>query len=389
MPLGNGDAGIAECLMHELAAPRAGELKTILATFLETIIGAVRAAAGVVQLVSPDGHTLQIICSAGLSAELQKEAESFVGLDCKHSNIEGTLDRVTCAAYVGTCATQQDCHPERSSFQSLITASLESPGHPGTSLGVLNLFFDAPSEVASGAMNTVAAFAEMMGAAIEYTRINREGHRTELLAERRVIANDIHDSLAQTLTFARMRISLLLEAIRTGNELMATKYTRDIDEALEISQKSARELITDFRSELNPGGLLASLEDLVAQFRERNSIVLEYQNRLVDLALPIEHEIQVYNIVREALTNIGRHSGATHARLFVDADFGYYIFTVEDNGVGAHTFAPVEGHFGVMIMRERAHRIGGEIKVESAMGLGTQVQLFFPEPSPDWRAASE
>ena len=115
MPLGNGDAGIAECLMHELAAPRAGELKTILATFLETIIGAVRAAAGVVQLVSPDGHTLQIICSAGLSAELQKEAESFVGLDCKHSNIEGTLDRVTCAAYVGTCATQQDCQPERSS----------------------------------------------------------------------------------------------------------------------------------------------------------------------------------------------------------------------------------------------------------------------------------
>ena len=389
MPLDNGDVGVAECLMHELAVPRAGELKTILATFLGTIISAVRAAAGVVQLVSPDGHTLQIICSAGLSAELQKEAESFVDLDCEHSNTEGTLDRVACATNVGTCATQQECHHERSSFQSSISASLESPGHPGTSLGVLNLFFDAPREVASGAMNTVAAFAEMMGAVIEYTRINREGHRTELLAERRVIANDIHDSLAQTLTFARMRISLLLEAIRAGNELMATKYTRDIDEALEISQKSARELITDFRSELNPGGLLASLEDLVAQFRERNNIVLEYQNRLVDLALPIEHEIQVFNIMREALTNIGRHSGATHARLFVDAEFGYYIFTVEDNGVGAHTFAPVEGHFGVMIMRERAQRIGGEIKVESAIGLGTQVQLSFPEPSPDWRAASE
>jgi two-component system nitrate/nitrite sensor histidine kinase NarX len=389
MPLGSGDAAVTECVMHELAAPRTGELKAILATFLETIIGAVGAAAGVVHLVSPDGHTLQIMCSAGVSAELQKEAESFVDQNCERSNIEGKLDRVACAAYVGTCATRQNSNHERSSFQSSISASLESPGHPGTSLGVLNLFFDAPREVSSGAMHTVAAFAEMMGAVIEHTRINREGHRTELLAERRVIANDIHDSLAQTLTFARMRISLLLEAIRTGNELMANKYTRDIDEALEISQKSARELITDFRSELNPGGLLASLEDLVAQFRERNNIVLEYKNRLVDLALPIEHEIQVFNIMREALTNIGRHSGATHARLLVDADFGYYIFTVEDNGVGAHTFAPVEGHFGVMIMRERAQRIGGEIKVESAIGSGTQVQLSFPEPSSDWRTASE
>ena len=118
-----------------------------------------------------------------------------------------------------------------------------------------------------------------------------------------------------------MRISLLLEAIRTGNELAATKYARDIDEALELSQKSARDLITDFRSELNSGGLLASLEDLVVQFRERNSIALEYQNRLVDLALPIEHEIQVYNIVREALNNIlQKHTGQSLKRIEKDTD---------------------------------------------------------------------
>jgi two-component system nitrate/nitrite sensor histidine kinase NarX len=97
----------------------------------------------------------------------------------------------------------------------------------------------------------------------------------------------------------------------------------------------------------------------------------------------------VYHIVREALANIARHSGATHARLFVDASYGYYVVTIEDNGSGACTFTPVEGHYGVMIMRERAHRIGGKIKVESAAGLGTQVQLFFPEPSSDWRVSNE
>jgi len=117
--------------------------------------------------------------------------------------------------------------------------------------------------------------------------------------------------------------------------------------------------------------------------------VLEYHNRLVGLELPLEYEIQTYYIVREALNNIGRHSGATHARLFVDTDFGYYVFTIEDNGSGAHTFTPVEGHYGMMIMRERAHRIGGEIRVDSTSGLGTRVQLFFPEPSPDWRTTDD
>jgi two-component system nitrate/nitrite sensor histidine kinase NarX len=341
-----------------------------------------------VRLLSRDGRTLQIIGSAALSSELKDEAESFVELDCEASDI-ATLGRVVHASDISSCASRQHCPYASCHFQSLVAAPLESPNQPGVPLGILTVFFDAPREAARHVMNTVAAFAEMMGAAIEFTRINREAHRTEMLAERRAIANDIHDSLAQSLTYARMRVSLLLEAIRSGNELMATKYARDIEEALAGSQKSARDLIADFRSELNPGGLVAALGDLAAQFRERTSIVLEIHNRLVDLDLPVEHEVQVYHIVQEALNNIARHSGATHARLFVDAGFGYHFFTVEDNGVGANTFTPVEGHYGMLIMRERAHRIGGEIKVESAPGRGTRVQLFFPEPSFDWRAASE
>ncbi|MDP1941202.1 MAG: ATP-binding protein [Gallionella sp.] len=170
---------------------------------------------------------------------------------------------------------------------------------------------------------------------------------------------------------------------------MASKYARDLDEALEIGQKSTRELIADFRCDMNRGGLSIALHDLASEFRKRNNIVFEYHNKLVDLELPLEHEIQVYYIVREALNNIARHSEATHARLFVASKFGYYVFTIEDNGTGACTFTPVEGHYGVMIMRERAHRIGGEIRVDSAAGLGTQVQLFFPEPPLDWRVVND
>lgn len=382
------DGGVDACLSQEFSVPRAGELRALLEIFLESIISTVKASAGVVRLLSPDGRTLEIISSAGLSTELQEEAESFVELDCEVAD-NANLDQGIHASDISSCNSRQNCRYASCRFQSLVAAPLEAPDSLSAPPGILTIFFEYPHEVASNAMKTVASFAEMMSATIEHTRINRESSRLERLTARQEIANDIHDSLAQTLTYARMRVSLLLEAIHSGNELAATKYARDLDEALEIGQKSTRELIADFRCEMHPGGLLPALDDITAQFRKQNNILLEYHNRLVDLELPLEHEIQVYHIVREALTNISRHSGATHARLFVDANFGYYVITIEDNGSGASTFTQVEGHYGVMIMRERAHRIGGKINVESAAGLGTQVQLFFPEPSSNWRAKNE
>jgi len=381
------DGGVGVCLTHEFAEPRAGELRSLLETFLESIIGATNATAGVVRLHSLDGCTLEIISSAGLSNELQGEAENFDELDCEVSDIATSNDSAH-SSDISNCEARQNCCYVNCRFRSLIAVPLISDTSE-VSLGVLTIFFNVSREVSSSSIKTISAFAEMMSAAIEHTRINREIQRKERLLARQVIANDIHDSIAQTLTYARMRVSLLQEAVRTANEVTAARYANDLDEALEAGQKSVRVLITDFRCEMSPSGLLPALSLLVAEFRKHNDIVLEYHNRLVELELPLEHEIQVYHIVREALTNISRHSEATHARLFVDAEFGFNVFTIEDNGSGACTFTPVEGHYGVMIMRERAHRIGGKVKVESAAGLGTQVQLFFPEPSSDWRATNE
>ena len=253
-------------------------------------------------------------------------------------------------------------------------------------LGVFTLFFDTPQTSSGNAANMAITFANLLSTLIEHVKSNREVRRAELLKERQSIANEIHDSLAQTLNYARMNTTLLSDAVRHNNEVMATKYARDIDDALETSQKAVRALITDFRSEMDPTGLLNALQTLAEQFRQQHRIVLDCSIRVADLDLPLEHEIQAYHIVREALSNIAKHSNASHARLIVDHRAGYYIFTVEDNGTGGDDLIPVEGHYGIVIMRERAQRIGGEIRAESAKGLGTSVQLLFPEPGANWRS---
>jgi two-component system nitrate/nitrite sensor histidine kinase NarX len=362
-------------------------LKPVVEKLLETLISTVKATSGVARILPTHGQTHQLFSSVGLPARLLKLG-SDLDLNCE-SSCRASIGRGIYATDLSACKERQDCRNMDCQIQSLITAPIESPPTSKNPIGMITLFFSEPQGPFENISKIVLSFADLLGALVEHNKSNRAAMRSELIAERQSIANEIHDSLAQSLVYTRMRTSLVLESIRTQNEIMAAKYARDIDDALESSQKTVRELITEFRCAMDPSGLLHVLQTLTEEFRNRNDIVLEYINRVAHLELPLEYEIQVSHIVREALANIATHSGATRARLAVDLSGGYYVFTIDDNGSGGCTFTPIEGHYGMKIMRERAQRIGGEIKVESLEGFGTRVQLFFPEPKSDWREVNE
>ena len=371
----------------EQSTARVGDFKPVVEKLLETLIGNVKATFGVARIFPTHGQTHQLFSTLGLPPALLS-VESDLDLNCEICTKAAIRSRIY-SADISKCKTRDNCRYTACQLRSIIVASLESRLTPENPLGTLTLFFNTPQAPDDQVAKTALAFADLLSTLIEHDKSNREAKRSELIAERQSIANEIHDSLAQSLVYTRMRTSLLLESIRMHNELMVIKYAHEIDEALENSQKTVRELITDFRCSMNPSGLLHALKSLTEQFRHRNGIGLEYSNRVANLELPLEYEIQVSHIVQEALANIATHSGATHARLIVDHSGDYYVFTIDDNGSGGCTFTPVEGHYGMMIMRERAKRIGGEIKVESTKGSGTRVQLFFPEPESDWRTANE
>jgi len=363
------------------------DLKPVVEKLLETLINTVKAASGVVRILSTHGQTHQLFSSVGLPAKLLKLG-SDLDLNCETS-CKTSIGRGIYVADLGACLKRKDCRNLGCQIESLIAAPIESHPPSKKPIGLITLFFENDQEPLEQISGTILSFADLLGTLVEHNQTNREAMRTELIAERQSIANEIHDSLAQSLVYTRMRTSLLIESIRTMNARMVSKYAHDIDEALESSQKTVRELITEFRCAMDPAGLLHALQTLTEEFRHRNDIVLEYVNRVANLELPLEYEIQVSHIVQEALANIATHSGATHARLVVDQTNGFYAFSIEDNGSGVCTFTPIEGHYGMKIMRERAQRIGGEIKVESAGGHGTRIQLYFPEPKSDWREVNE
>ena len=368
------------------ATPQSGnELKALLELLLQSLISAVSAKAGIILLYPSHGQGQRLICSIGLPGE--PSAHEPFNLPCDTCG----LTDLGCDIYSSNFShcTKDDCPYSTSHFRSAIHTSLDLAPLTVNHMGKMSLFFSSPQQHGNHVSKTVMTFRNLIVAIVEHLKSGQEARRLDLIAERQAIANEIHDSLAQSLAYTRMRTSMLLESIRTGNELMSARYAHDIDETLERSQKTVRELITDFRCSMDPLGLLHALQNLIDQFRKQNDIKLEYINCLTHLELPLEFEIQVFHIAQEALSNIATHSGATQARLVVEFTNGNYLFTIEDNGSGGCTFTPVEGHYGMMIMRERAHRIGGEIKIISSQEAGTHVQLTFPQPGTNWRELNE
>ena len=360
---------------RESISYQGGELWVLLESFLGTIIRAVGASAGAVRVLLPNGRELQLVGAVGLPPEVCGH-ESVIGLDC------GVCGKAACnldinSSDASACAQRFSCHFFGEDCKYVVAVPLK---YCGDQLGVFTIFFADAQDVPEDVQRIFQSFAELIGIALEHTRQNRESRRASQMAERQMMANEIHDSLAQTLVYTKMRMSLLSEALRTHDEQLALACVRDVDEALGSSQKTVRELITHFRCRMDPLGLQHALQALANEFRERTGIVLGYANRVAYLDLPLEHELQVYHIVSEALANIAAHSGATQAKLTVSRDGGRYVFTIEDNGSGTCNGIPIEGHYGLMIMRERAQRIGGEIVVKSFERIGTIVQLSFPDP---------
>ncbi len=348
-----------------------GELWTLIEGLLGSVIGTLGASGGIVRVVSPDSQMLHIAGAIGLPSEVCED-ESIVDIHCGVCG-KAACDRGIYASTTAVCAQRPSRNFSGAGCKFVVAAPLE---YRGNLIGVFTLFFAAAEDVPDDVAQSLRPFSELIGIALDSARKNIGNQRIKLLAERQAMANEIHDSLAHTLYYARMRMSLLLEAMSTNNEQLALKCAEDVDEALRNSQKSAREIITNFRCQMDPLGLQHALQALVDRFRKYTDITMTYVNQVTNLELPIEHELQVYFIVREAVANVTAHSAATHVNLTVERSNSNYVFTIEDNGVG-YIDNPGEGHYGLMIMRERALRIGGEIDMESVQGKGTRVQLKF------------
>jgi two-component system nitrate/nitrite sensor histidine kinase NarX len=379
----------ALAIISEVSANLADEddVEELLGRFLGTMLRLAHAAAGVVRVLTTDGRHLRLVGARGLPPELV-ERERVVPIDCGHCGTAVRDNRCHYEIDLQDCAQRTRSDYFGHDCQAMVVVPLQ---HGGRLLGTYNLFLAERFSLPEGLVVLFRSIGEHLGMALENARLKRENLRIALMNERAMMAAEVHDSLAQTCAYMKMRVALLTDALQDGESERAAKYAADVGEALDVASGQLRELLTQFRNRMDPMGLLHALEDLAESFHDRTGIRLEYQNRATDLRLSVDQEAQVFFIIQEALANVARHSGATRAILTIEGAGDYYVATVEDNGRGGQGFFAIANrtggfeehprlrdHFGLSIMRERALKIGGRIEVANLPQGGFRVRLTFP-----------
>ena len=384
--LSSADAGAG--LLGELASDLAtdGDLPGLLKRFLEPLLRMSGADAGTVRAISDDGDQLQLISSVGLP-EPALRAEGSVHHRCGACGTAVSGEVPIWASELSGCARISDADHFGGDFRRMVAVPLR---HRGRVLGVYSLFFSRGGEPEPAVLAVLKSVGELLGLALNNARLEQQHLRATVMHERQMMAAEIHDSIAQTLAFVRMRLPLLEEAVRSHDDARSTRYLGDMRGAVGEAHASLRAIINEFRAPPDPLGWSHALQDRVVRLRERHGIETELVNHAPGLSLSTTEEAQVLHIVSEALGNIARHAHATHAWLSVALQDGRVEVRVEDDGCGlpAPTDAPeaLAGHHGIEIMRERARRIGGELEIRPRQGVGTMVQLNFPMPRGAGRA---
>ena len=237
------------------------------------------------------------------------------------------------------------------SLSHLVTLSL-SPGYVGPSEGI-----------------RVIAFALLLAsAATSERRVRARLARSAALAERRRVARDLHDGLAQDLAFIAAHGPRI--ALEMGDEHPVVIAAR---RALAISRNTISELS-------DPAGATAheSLEAVAQELRDRFDVAIAVDAHL-DADLPPRAREHVTRIAREAIANAARHGGARNVIVSLrNGSSGVELRVVDDGcGIGAEGEAAPEG-FGLRSMRERAAALGGHLSVRPARRGGTELEVVLP-----------
>lgn len=256
--------------------------------------------------------------------------------------------------------------------------------HRDDKFGFLYVRTGAGAGLDSWQYQLLKAVAETLSTAYAFHHTLGRERRVVLHEERSTIARELHDSLAQSLSYMKMEVARMKKLMQRGAEPeKVAGAISDLQQGLNAAYKHLRELLVTFRVKLDAPTLRAALEQAVGEFDAQTPASVTLNYALGSYPMTANEDIHVLHILREALNNAIKHSRANSICLrCLRAENGEALFILEDNGVGMPENPVKQHHYGIYSMRERAQQLRGELTFAPLPEGGTRVQLRL-RPPPD------
>lgn len=260
--------------------------------------------------------------------------------------------------------------------QDLLIVPLRDADHV---YGMLRLAMAPGQRLETWEATLIEALSRHMGVALG---ISRQTQRERLLAlqeERSVIARELHDSLAQSLSYMKIQVSLLAPVLADPSRRDdAMAVLADLRGGINAAYRQLRELLSSFRLQIE-GDFNRLLRATTEEFAGRSGIPIDLQISLGRCSLSPNQEIHTLHIIREALSNATRHAASSRiwVTLSYDESGGVQVI-IDDDGQGmADGLVAEPHHYGLGIMAERARSLHGSLRILARPGGGTRVLVCF------------
>ncbi len=343
--------------------------------FLARISAYFGADGGSVRVLEATRGNVHLVVHQGLSEELIEAERCLKVGDCLCGEAVQTKIAIVHDLRKLDQAHEKQCH--RDGFQTVSVFHIVAHDQH---LGFFNLHFRSAKAFTKPEHALLETLGQLLGIAIENLRLAAREREMAISEERNLVAQGLHDSIAQGLNFLNLQVQMLDSSVR-GQRF---DEVADIVPALRIgvqeSYEDVRELLLNFRSRLAEDDLIGALRATIDKFSRQTGIAAELVADVDGAPFPREQQLQLLFIVQEALSNIRKHAMASRVDIGLE-DRADFRLTIRDNGVGfdaATLAAKGDSHVGVHIMRERAQRIDAAFAIASVPGAGTTVSLTLP-----------
>lgn len=242
--------------------------------------------------------------------------------------------------------------------------------------GALVLYYSEPRDFSEEDLGLGMALGGQVALAIENARLRDQVEEAAVAAERHRLARDLHDAVSQTLFSA----SIIADVLPRLWDMNPDEAMRRLNELRELTRGALAEMRM-LLVELRPTALVESdfselLHHLTTAFTGKTRVPVE-----LDITgqgkFPPDVQVALYRIAQEALNNIGKHAESTHVYVSMHIREDQAILRIQDDGQGFDLDAAPSGRLGLDIMRERASAAGIQLRIESALGEGTQIEAIW------------
>lgn len=364
--------------LYDMAAflNQPNDIDAICRGFLQRVMQQFHAEGGSVRVIDPLGEKLHLVVSEGLSESLEN-AEHCMKLDACFCGDATRLGVVVIRDF-RKLPRPEAFHCAKDGFNSLAVFQVVAQNEV---LGSFSLHFRRTHQVSAAESRLLEILGQHLGVALDNRRLGAKARQLAVAEERNLVAQGLHDSIAQGLNFLNLQVQMLGDAAKRKDLDEVNHIVPLLRMGVDESYQDVRELLVNFRSKLGQGQLLVAVEDTVARFRRQTQMDVRMHIDTGEGApLPPEQQLQVLFILQEALSNVRKHAHASELDISI-TNLRDFEMSIRDNGDGydpTELAQRSEGHVGLHIMQERAARLHAELQLDSSPGAGASVKLVLP-----------